>query len=104
MKLDSVNGNSYVFTVQNGQQSSITIRQRTNGPSIYGAIRTDGGVYNVESCDKDGGCNVVTYTKNSFFVEQENPNDAIDSERSGNSRLKEKEMFYTQKVYTTIIK
>jgi len=79
MKLDNVNGNFYVFTVQDGQQSTLTIRERQNGPSIYGAIRTDEGVYNIESCDKDGGCNVVTFTKNSFFAEQDDPNDAVKS-------------------------
>ena len=35
------------------------------------------GVYNIESCDGNGGCNVAAFVSNDFFAQQESKDDAV---------------------------
>jgi len=77
IKVSSKTGNYYVFDGKDFQQSSMTIRQRENGPSIYGSIRTNSGVYNIEACSGTGGCNVAAFVPNDFFAQLESQDDAV---------------------------
>jgi len=45
VQVSSKNGNFYVLDGRDFQQSTMTVNQRQNGPSIYGSIRTSKHLY-----------------------------------------------------------